>query len=735
MSAMKPINIFKRLLLTFGFTLLLASCGGNDALYGAQSIVDPNVPVAASLIISTDSTEVHSDNSDSATITVLALDSSNGAVQGAVVDFVTTAGVTTASSAVTDANGEAIIYFSAGADPTVQTAQITATSGSALPAAIPVDIIGSTISITPTRDNLVIGGTDTATLTMKAADSAGVGVYNTPVSVAIDATASTGSATLSSAGGNTNPQGEITVDLTGSSAGTVRVVATALNVSTFYDFVVESVAGSLLITSPTTGSTAAINTATTVTISVPAGVTDITAVATSGVWGGSGTTVRTWTGLSGAAQTISDTITSTEVVTAVIDVYDSNNTSVGDSIKLIFVDKTVDSNSSISLQASPTVIAPSTSTTESSSALEARVINLSGNPIANARVTFSVSNSTGSGEYVYPAATYTDAYGVATATLFAGTQSSTGNGLIVTASLDQSLTTVLVSDTASVNVGGTAGSISIGMSTTASSITNNTAYSLPLSVKVLDSNGSPVQGAVVNLSSWPDSYGLGTWDCDVIYRDPVLANEDLDRDLINDTFPTVEDVSGDGELTPAIADAGGVPSTITTDADGFATFNMTYFKASAGFVYNAITASTVVQGTEATATRRFWLPALETDIKNCKLGPSPFNNAWPNISASVGTTPLGVGSTTTITVTLLSQNGAPIQSVPLTASFVSQGTNGTVAPTVTGQVSLNNTENTDTSGVAVFDYVTGDVAGIDVIKITYTSGSVNIVDYVWIEAQ
>lgn len=733
MNSSKNLVALIVLLLTFG----LVGCGGGDTFSTGSTAVDSTVAVASRLIISTDLTAVQSDGSDSATISVLALDSSNGAVAGAVVDFSTTAGFMSASSAVTDATGLATISFSAGiADPTNQTVTITATSGTASAVSIPVDVVGSSVSITATRDNLVIGGAATSTLTITAINSAGTGVNGVPVTISIDSTASTGLATLSTpGGGTTNSQGQWSVDLTGTSPGTVRVVAMALNATTTYDFLVENVAGSLLITTPVSEETIAINVAAAVSIAVPASVTDITLVSSLGTWGSSGTSIATWSGLVGPV-TVNDTLTSAGVGTASINVADTNNAAVNDHILLYFVNKTVDANSVVSLQASPTTINPTTASAASTSAIEAHVYDASSTPntnIAGARVTFTLSNTTGSGEYVYPAVAYTDAFGVARTTLYAGTQSTTGNGLTVTGSLDATKTAPsVVTSSVSIIVGGTAGSISIGVGTKASAI-GSTGYSLPISLQVSDANGSAMANTVVNLSLWPQSYALGFWACSPepgIWRETILANEDLDRDLNLDTIPANEDRSGDGYLTPANSSGGTIPATVTTDANGIATFNLSYLKVNAGFVYDLLTATTLVQGTETLATTRFWLPALESDVTGCYLGESPFTTSWPQLLAVADVTSVAVGGSTDITVTLIDQFGVPYDAQSVSAEIIAEGTFSASHPTLSASP-----QTTDASGMAAFTYTSGDQAGTDWIKVSYVYAGVSINSYVVIDAQ
>jgi len=147
-----------------------------------------------------------------------------------------------------------------------------------------------------------------------------------------------------------------------------------------------------------------------------------------------------------------------------------------------------------------------------------------------------------------------------------------------------------------------------------------------------------VSGAQVSLSLWPTRYATGCWvevddecvpgDC----PDPLYApypNEDANRNLILDV-DAGEDTGanpghGDGQLTPPSSAAGSVPSTVTTDENGVANFNLVYLKASAAWIEDEIRASTLVLGTETQVTYTFWLGWLKTDSENCLLTNSPYN--------------------------------------------------------------------------------------------------------------
>jgi hypothetical protein len=63
---------------------------------------------------------------------------------------------------------------------------------------------------------------------------------------------------------------------------------------------------------------------------------------------------------------------------------------------------------------------------------------------------------------------------------------------------------------------------------------------------------------------------------------------------------------------------------LTTDANGVATFNLTYGKTSAIWIVTRIRARTVVQGTEAVSEIQFRLPAIQPDVQPCRLPDSPY---------------------------------------------------------------------------------------------------------------
>jgi len=185
--------------------------------------------------------------------------------------------------------------------------------------------------------------------------------------------------------------------------------------------------------------------------------------------------------------------------------------------------------------------------------------------------------------------------------------------------------------TSSINIviGGSAGSVVIGRGSEPVEIDDAT-YKLAMSVLVADSNGNPVSGAVVSLSTWPAQYSSGVWydrnvygtvpDFDT-YFTRTSTNEDINENTILDPG---EDANGDGELTPRNSAGGNVPTTVTTDANGVAAFDLVYLKNSAKWIYDRIRASTEVLGTEITSSLNFTLPVVVLEGKSGTLPDSPY---------------------------------------------------------------------------------------------------------------
>lgn len=287
----------------------------------------------------------------------------------------------------------------------------------------------------------------------------------------------------------------------------------------------------------------------------------------------------------------------------------------------------------VSLQAEPSVIA-----VEQDSRIIATVRDDEDQPVQGANVTFTVNDTTG-GDLLSPTAE-TDPFGRAEVTYRAGSIGSSDAGVEITASVQRPDGT---EDTDTVNLTVTAEAlfITLGRGNEIRDV-NDTTYGLPYTAVVTDSAGNPVTNRDLSLSLWSTRYRRGRWEPGV---DQWVQNvtwtcdtEDPGRTGIYDA---AQDVSGTGTLLPGnvaslVPDGGvaeGAETTIRTDGNGFANFEIRYPKDHAQWVQVDLGASVEVDGTEGTRNRWFWLPIAASDIQDLDVDPpgrvSPFGTGAP----------------------------------------------------------------------------------------------------------
>lgn len=629
---------------------LLAGCGGGGT--ASTTTTTTTTVTAASLDLLAAPTTVKSDNSTSTTITVTALNAANAAVPGVTLTMGTTSGVLGSATVVTDAAGMATVTFSSGASKINRTATITATAG-AVSAQIPVQIVGSTVTVNSTGTTLPDDGTSPVTLTITAKDAGGNVVPDAAVTLT---QTGDGSVTLAPASGTTNASGQLAVTAAGTASGTVTVSATALDETATTALTVSPSAATFAIDQQTlNGAVVAGNPAVTamkigdtlaVQVNAPAS-SNVTFATTTGSFNGTGAVVA----VPVVAGKATATLTTTQASVATVQVYDTAAPATSDSLTVGMTSATA---ASITLQSSPSVVSRSVGTTTGSSTLIAMVRDAGGFPVGDAPVSFSIVNPTGGGETVSPvvvlsAATTAGGLSLGEArTSFTSGSSSTGAGgvqirasVVGTAVATEPVGVNLTSsgNDAAVVIGGTAGSVAFGQATALTVGGSGTTYILPMSVLVADSNGNPAPlGTVVNLSVWPIAWSTGSGcavDADTattgtFYNEDVNENlildagEDGKRDYYYSGLATVQGTSNSSS-TPTNSAGGTLPATVTTDDSGVATFNLTYSKSSAIWIISRIRARTVVQGSDAVGEIVFRLDPLSSDVTpNCLLGNSPY---------------------------------------------------------------------------------------------------------------
>ena len=629
--------------------LLVGGCGGGGGGGGSSSsssTTTTSKPVA-SILLTTSQSKIKSDGSDSTTVKATALDADHAAIAKAVITFKADSGALSAGSVTAGTDGAATVTFTAGsADPSSRTATITASVGS-VSQQIPVVINGATISVTSAATNLVVDGTSsTVTATLK--DASGNPLANTTVSFA---SSGSGSVTLSPDSGKTNSSGQLVVAVKGAKPGTAVVTATgAGEKATTAEYVVTSSPGAVFtITShPSKSASASLETTITITVQAPSS-SSVTFVSSLGGWDSTGRNTIT-KAVDPDKKTVSADLKASIAGVATVQIYDEAKPSTVDKMTVAFSASLANAYR-ITIQATPTVVPQTLGSTSGISTLIATVTDLSGNPVGDAPVAFEIIKNTGGGETVSPAIVMTagttssgQVLGQAKSTFTAGSLSSTTGGVVIRASVvGKSLTTSIApsGDDAKLTIGGTAGSVSIGRSTVTEVGGNNSLYIMPISVVVADSNGNSVVGAKVSLSSFPVSFNADGRGCEITSGYGDFLNEDRNENQALDPgedglrIPFPLGVTGllstsgvastsDGKLTPPNSASGTLPSTVTTDASGVATFNLTYTKSNALWIFARIRASVIVLGTETVGESVFRLPALEGDIGPCRIPNSPY---------------------------------------------------------------------------------------------------------------
>ena len=694
--------------------------------------------LVSGITLATSSVSVNTDNSDSTTITATVLDANNAALKDTTVSFKASTGTLNAPSVVTDENGQASVTFSCGnLDNSNRTSTITATTGS-VSRQISIQITGTTLELETDFQNLEITSStitsqidsEKAILTIAAKDAGDNRISAALVTASVDPSSS-GDVLLVPSSGYTDSSGELKIEVFGKSKGNVTVRVTGLGATATQAYSVGLAGEVFSIISPQEDPYSLVKGAD-VTIVVQAPTqSQVIFATTCGVWDGGTSTVVTKSVADGQA---SAALRSTEACNATVQVYDAADPNTSDSIK-INIYPPADSAARIDLQANAYVVALSTGGILNSVVVEATVRDNTFQIVPNVAVSFSISDSTGGGEYVSPPLAYTlPDSGKAEATFTSGSVSSGARGVTVTATVVGKPT---VTDSISIVIGGTAASVILGQSTSIESINNDTSYKAPMTAQVVDSNGNPVAGARISLQLWPSYYRTGIWiptatgpaDC-IPEISNTYPNEDdkfpgtyFYRNLILDPG---EDANGDGQLTPASSAAGSVPAEVVADETGVASFDLIFPKSSAVWIMAELTGSTLVLGSETRSTTEFALPFLVDDAKACLLPDSPYNNSQPTLEIALSATPDEVypdgGISTSSIRALVTQLGSAVPDGTLVSFAIISGIGNLGSATTTEDKA------TTTAGQASSIYFSGDRPGDVTIRAVLLDGTNTTVD-------
>jgi hypothetical protein len=298
---------------------------------------------------------------------------------------------------------------------------------------------------------------------------------------------------------------------------------------------------------------------------------------------------------------------------------------------------------SASAIATPVVVATNSSGgTSNQSEIRVLFLKAGNSPLPNMRVRFSVVSTALPGESLSSggALVYSDTAGVARTSYIAATSPSPNNGVVIRAcyGLDDFAADVCVNSvTTKLTVASTPVNLTIGTDNKIEKTSSGISYIKKFEIQAVNAAGNyaadvPVSAVVDVLGYWkgavagaPPTSNTENYTATPANGSPVsykwCPNEDLDRNGVLDTFPgavpSTEDINNDGFLTPRQSDVAiGFPGGNRTDATGLTTIQLQYPQNLATWLRVRITVTAGVSGSEGAASYIYVLRAAEEDASN-----------------------------------------------------------------------------------------------------------------------
>jgi hypothetical protein len=593
--------------------LALAACGGSNSCHGsfANSCSSSTTPpvVIGSLTLLTSTPQIPSGSTTAATITALVKDASNNVMSGVKVVFQADSGSLVNPQNTTDTNGLAQVTLNAGSDPTNRAITVTASVGTTT-ATVSVDVSGTTLALSGSP-SLVLNANGTYSTVLK--NAAGTGIPG----IAVTLTSAKGNVITTGAGGAvTDSDGRLTFTMSATNGGTDTVTAAALGQSSAVTVNVST--QSFNFTAPTDGTKVTLGVAQSVTVTwlnnnVPQVGLPVTFSATRG-WTGAGPSVINY-----------------------------NASGVTAQLNLVFV---ADNPSQLSLQAGPATVA-----VQGTSTITAVVRDATNNLVEGATVNFALTTDPTNGG-LSAASAVTNSQGSAQVVYTAGNSSSGGNGVGITASVQNLAQTTTYTANTTLTVGGQTVFLSMGTGNKIDITKGDAVYQIVYTVFAVDSNGAPLPNVQVTTSVLPVAYGKGQLACGGTSYAPVYSTLTTDPDAYNgQKLCTNEDTdytgninslglcpNGSGGTYPCKdynrnnkLDPGNVavvsPASAMTDANGRVDVAITYPRDHSYWTEVTLKASTTVQGTESSTSATFVLVG-EIDDYKCSTGPPGFTSPY-----------------------------------------------------------------------------------------------------------
>lgn len=611
--------------------LALAACGGGsscDTSFANSCGSGGGTTVTVgSLTLLTSLPQIHSDSSNSATISALVKDASNNVMTGVTVVFQATSGSLVRTQAITDSSGLALATLNAGSDPTNRTITVTATVGTTS-ATVPVEVMGTTLALSGAA-NLVLNANGSYSVVLT--NSAGQGISGAMVTLT---SSSNNVITPGNAGSMTDVSGRLNFTLAATVGGPDTITASALGMQKQVSVAIST--QSFNFSAPADGTQVTIGNLQNVTVTwldnnVPVAGAPVTFSATRGTLS---LTTPVNTDVNGQATvSISSTGAGPSVVNA-------NAAGVTAQLNLNFV---ANNPSQISVQAGPASIG-----VQAQSAITAVVRDAANNLVQGATVTFQLTNDPTNGGLSAASAT-TNSQGSAQVVYTAGNTSSGANGVTITASVQNLAGTATYSSNATLTVGGQTVFLSLGTGNTIDVNQGPAVYRVTYTVFAVDSGGAALPNVPITLAVLPVAYGKGTLKCLAgatswspayttgpadakAYNGLALcANEDTDYTGNINSLGQCPDPIVSGATVPckdynfnSKLDPGNVavvsPAAGTTDSNGRLDVLITYPRDHSYWTMVSLVASTTVQGTQSSTSAIFVLVGAIEDYK-CSIGP------------------------------------------------------------------------------------------------------------------
>lgn len=555
----------------------------------------------ASLEFFASSTQLASSGSDEIELIAVVKNAQNILLSGVEVSFAANNGAELRidpNNRTTADDGTARAILTSRSNPENRVVTATVSSGT-FSETLDIDIVGTEINVDG-PSSVVLG--DTASITIKVADSDGNGLANRQVNL----TASQGSIVSSA---TTDNEGQVAIQYEATNSGQNTITATALNAQGSLDFVVQEDSFSF---TTTPNEDVALSDQATLSITwlkdnLPFAGGQVTLSSSRGTVLAPNAT----TDASGVA-TFSISSNNAGLTSITAEGVDGNGESVSARTQFEFV---ATSASTIIVDASPDLIGPEGQTTT----ISAVVRDATGNLVKGKVINFRVDDV--SGGFVSPNSATTDSNGIAS-TVYTSNAVSSEDAVIVHADVAENLA---VTDFTTLTVGDRAFDISLGTGRIIQS-PDDSSYLKEFSVFVSDAVGRPVANVELTVSSTPVKfsaggvYRKGFWQFDtgldvwLPVTTAICVNEDING---NGSLDAGEDTNNDGKLTPGIIGtisfADGLDS---TNSNGQAKLEVRYPKAFGNWVDVEISAFGQSAGSEAFDSQNFTLGVAAADLSD-----------------------------------------------------------------------------------------------------------------------